>query len=154
MTKRREPNAETLRGLIRTFVRRFGLLDQSRTPCRLPMTVSDAHALVELVHNPGIEPLELSRRLGLSKSAVSRLLPRLKRRGQIRQERKKQDGRAYSLYLTDKGKRTAEMIDQESLLMFGKILSRMPEREAKQILNSLPLLIQAISESHRTLGAK
>ena len=118
------------------------------------MTVSDAHALVELVHNPGIEPLELSRRLGLSKSAVSRLLPRLKRRGQIRQERKKQDGRAYSLYLTDKGKRTAEMIDQESLLMFGKILSRMPEREAKQILNSLPLLIQAISESHRTLGAK
>jgi DNA-binding MarR family transcriptional regulator len=154
MTNRREPKAETLRGLIRTFVRRFGLLDQSRTPCGLPMTVSDAHALVELVHNPGIEPLELSRQLGLSKSAVSRLILRLKKRGQIRQERNKDDGRAYGLYLTEKGKRTAKMIDQESLLMFEKILSGMPEREAKQLLNSLPLLIQAISESHRTPGAK
>jgi DNA-binding MarR family transcriptional regulator len=118
------------------------------------MTVSDAHALVEVLNNPGIEPLELSRQLGLSKSAVSRLILRLKRRGQIRQARNKDDGRAYNLDLTDKGKRTAKMIDQESLLMFGKILSRIPEREAKQLLNSLPLLIRAISESHRTLGAE
>ena len=154
MSKNIEPNAETLRGLIRTFVRRFGLLDQSHTPCGLPMTVSDAHALVELLHDPGIEPLELSRRLGLSKSAVSRLLPRLKRRGQIRQERNKEDGRAYSLYLTDKGKRAAEMIDQESLQMFGRILSGIPKSEAKQLLNSLPLLIRAISESHRSLDVE
>jgi DNA-binding MarR family transcriptional regulator len=118
------------------------------------MTVSDAHALVEISHNPGIEPLELSKRLGLSKSAVSRLLPRLKRRGQIRQERSMEDGRAYSLYLTDKGKRTAKMIDQESLLMFRRILSGVPKRGAKQLLNSLQLLIRAISESHRTLDAE
>ena len=147
-------DAETLRKLIRSFVRRFGLLDQSHTPCGLPMTVSDAHALVELLHNPGIEPLELSRRLGLSKSAVSRLLPRLKRRNQIRQVRNKEDRRAYSLYLTEKGKRTAKMIDKESLLMFEKILSGMPEHEAKQLLNSLPLLIRAISESHCPLDAE
>jgi DNA-binding MarR family transcriptional regulator len=151
MNAKESHDAEELRKLIRAFVRRFGLLDQSHTPCGLPMTVSDAHALVEMLHNPGIEPLELSRRLGLSKSAVSRLLPRLKRRGQIRQERSKDDGRAYSLHLTDKGKRAAKMIDQESLLMFGRILLGIPEREAKQLLNSLPLLIQAISESHRSL---
>jgi DNA-binding MarR family transcriptional regulator len=137
-------DAETLRGLIRTFIRRFGLLDQNHTPCGLPMTVSDAHALVELWHSPGIEPLELSRRLGLSKSAVSRLLLRLKRRGQIRQERNKDDGRAYNLNLTEKGKRTANLINHESILLFGTILSRMRERDAKQLLDSLPLLIQAI----------
>ena len=146
--------AETLRKLIRTFVRRFGLLDQSHTPCGMPMTVSDAHALMELLHSSGIEPLELSRRLGLSKSAVSRLLLRLKRRGHIRQERSKEDGRAYSLYLTDKGIRTAKTIDQESLRLFGKILSGIPEREAKKLLDSLPILIRAISESHRTLDAE
>jgi DNA-binding MarR family transcriptional regulator len=110
------------------------------------MTVSDAHALAELLNSPGIEPLELSRRLGLTKSAVSRLLIRLKRRGQIRQVRNKEDGRAYNLHLTAKGKRTARVIDRESLLMFGRILSSIPEREATVLLNSLPLLIQAISE--------
>ena len=154
MSKNPEPNAEALRELIRTFVRRFGLLDQSHTPCGLPMTVSDAHALVEVLHSPGVEPLELSRRLGLSKSAVSRLLPRLKRRGHIRQERNREDGRAYSLYLTDKGKQAAKMIDQESLLLFGKILSGLPQREARQLLNTLPFLIRAISESHGNLDAE
>jgi DNA-binding MarR family transcriptional regulator len=135
-----------LRGLIRAFIRRFGLLDQSRTPCGLPMTVSDAHALVEVLHSPGIEPLELSKRLGLSKSAVSRLLFRLKRRGQVRREKDKNDGRAYNLHLTEKGKRTANLIDRESLVMFGTILSGMSEPEARQLLNSLSLLIQAIPE--------
>jgi DNA-binding MarR family transcriptional regulator len=143
-------DAATLRKLIRALVRRFGLLDQRHTPCGLPMTVSDAHALVELLHDPGIEPLELSRRLGLSKSAVSRLLPRLKTRGQIRQERNREDGRTYSLFLTEKGKRAAKMIDRESLLMFGEILSGIPEREAKQLLHSLPHLIRAIP-AHRPI---
>jgi DNA-binding MarR family transcriptional regulator len=144
VTKRSD--AETLRQLIRTFIRCFGLLDQSRTPCGLPMTVSDAHALVELLLSPGLEPLELSRRLGLSKSAVSRLLLRLKRRGQITQKSDQSDGRAFNLHLTEKGKRTANLINRESITLFGSILSRIREDDAKRILDSLPLLIQAIRE--------
>jgi len=148
-----EPNAETLRGLIRALVRRFGLLDQSHTPCGLPMTVSDAHALVEILGNPRIEPLELSRRLGLSKSAVSRLLARLKKRGQLRQERNSDDGRYSNLILTEKGNRIARMIDRESLLLFEAIFAGIDEREAKQLVNSLPHLIRAIPEPHRNPDA-
>jgi DNA-binding MarR family transcriptional regulator len=118
------------------------------------MAVSDAHALLELLQSPGIEPLELSRRLGLTKSAVSRLIARLKRRGQIRQVRNREDGRVYNLSLTGKGKQTADMIDRESLLMFGKILSGIPEEQAKLVLKALPLLIEAIPETHRILDTK
>jgi DNA-binding MarR family transcriptional regulator len=139
-------DAETLRELIRSFVRRFGLLDQCHTPCGLLMTVSDAHALVELLHSPGLEPLALSRRLGLSKSAVSRLLLRLKRRGQITQEKDQNDRRAVHLCLTEKGKRTANLINLESIALFGSILSRIHKRDSKRILDSLPILIQAIPE--------
>jgi DNA-binding MarR family transcriptional regulator len=146
MTADRKKEAEALRELIRVFVRRFGLLDQSHTPCGMPMTLSDAHALVELLHNPGIGPLELSGRLGLSKSAVSRLVDRLKGRGQIRQLRDKEDGRAFNLNLTEKGKRVADMIDRESLQLFGRILGSIPETETKQLLATLPLMIQAIPE--------
>jgi DNA-binding MarR family transcriptional regulator len=140
-------DAEVLRELIRTFVRRFGLLDQSHTPCGLPMSVSDAHALVELLRIPGIEALELSRQLGLSKSAVSRLLPRLKRRGHITQKRNPKDGRASNIYLTEKGTRTAKLINRESIELFGKILANIREVDAKQILDALPLLIKAIPDS-------
>jgi DNA-binding MarR family transcriptional regulator len=111
------------------------------------MSVSDAHALVELLRSPGVEPLELSRRLGLSKSAVSRLLFRLKRRGQITQERDENDGRAFHLRLTEKGRQAANLINRESITLFGKILSKIREGDAKRILDSLPLLIQAIPKS-------
>jgi len=154
MSSIRNPDAETLRGLIRAFVRRFGLLDQSHTPCGLPMAVSDAHALIEILRRPGIEPLELSKRLGLSKSDVSRLLSRLKKRAQIRQERNKEDGRVYNLHLTEKGKRTANVVERESLVMFETIFSRIPGPKAKQLLNSLPHLIRAIPESLRYLNAE
>jgi DNA-binding MarR family transcriptional regulator len=146
MSTTKRSDAEILRQLIRTFVRRFGLLDQNHTPCGLPMAVSDAHALVEMLRSPGLEPLKLSRRLGLSKSAVSRLLLRLKRRGQITQQRDRNDGRVFNLYLTEKGKRTANLINRESITLFGSILSKIREDDVKLILGSLPLLIQAIPE--------
>lgn len=119
-------------------------MDEKRTPCGMPIPVSDAHALMELLKNPGIEQMELSRRLGLSKSAISRLLLRLERRGQVKKITSRDDGRAYNLQLTDKGKRQAEMINRESLATFGVVISGLSEEAADQLLESLPLLIKAL----------
>jgi len=142
-----------LRVLIQTFIRRFGLLDQTRTPCGLPITVSDAHTLMELLQNPDFDQMELSRKLGLSKSAMSRLLQRLKRRGQISRSRSKVDGRAYSLKLTKKGKRQAEMINRESLATFKSIISGISEDVARQLLECFPFLIKALPEPRRYLNS-
>jgi len=137
-------NAEVLRELIHGFIRRFGLLDDKRTPCGMPISVSDAHALMELLKNPRIEQMELSRRLGLSKSAISRLLLRLARRGQIQRTKSRDDGRVYNLSLTQKGKRRAEIINRESLITFGAIISGLSEDTADQLFKCLPLLIKAL----------
>jgi len=140
------PNAETLRNLIHTFIRRFGLLDEARTPCGLPIAVSDAHALMELLHNPGIEQVELAKRLGLSKSAVSRLLLRLENRGLVQRAISKEDRRAHDLRLSDKGERMASRINRESLARFETILSGLPDGKSASLLECLPHLIQAIPE--------
>ena len=139
-----KPNPEKLRVLIQTFIRRFGLLDQTRTPCGMPIAVSDAHALMELLINPGIEQMELSRRLGLSKSAISRLLLRLARRGQIQRTKSRDDGRVYNLSLTQKGKSRAEVINRESLMTFKAIISGLSKDATDQLSKSLPLLIKAL----------
>jgi DNA-binding MarR family transcriptional regulator len=137
-------DAEKLRALIHAFIRNFGLLDQTRTPCGMPISVSDAHALMELLKDPGIEQMELSRRLGLSKSAVSRLLQRLKRRGQIQRMKSKDDGRAYNIRLTEKGLRQADMINHESLATFGMIISGLSKDSTDRLLECLPPLIEAL----------
>jgi len=139
-----KPNPEKLRVLIQTFIRRFGLLDQTRTPCGMPIAVSDAHALMELLKNPGIEQMELSRRLGLSKSAISRLLLRLARRGQIQRTKSRDDGRVYNLSLTQKGKSRAEVINRESLMTFKAIISGLSQDATDKLSKSLPLLIKAL----------
>ena len=59
------------------LIRRFGLLDSDRTPCGQPVAVSHAHALMELLRAPATKQGELARPLGLSKSAVSRMVDQL-----------------------------------------------------------------------------
>jgi DNA-binding MarR family transcriptional regulator len=152
MTK--ESNMERLRALIHAFIRNFGLLDQRRTPCGLPISVSDAHALMELLMTPDIDQMSLSRKLGLSKSATTRLVQRLKRRGQIDRYRSQEDGRAYNLQLTDKGKRQAERINEESLSTFGAILAGIAKDEIGPLIDSLSILIQAIPEIKNNLSIK
>jgi DNA-binding MarR family transcriptional regulator len=149
-----KPDAENLRALIHAFIRNFGLLDQTRTPCGMPISVSDAHALMELLKTPNIDQINLSKKLGLSKSATTRLVQRLKRRGQISRRRNQSDGRAYNLKLTERGKRQAEMINRESLATFRTILSGVPDDGARSLMNSLSLLIQAVPEQQNYLSTK
>ncbi len=146
MTKK--PNPEALRVMVQAFIHRFGLLDQTRTPCGLAISVSDAHALMELLNNPNIDQMDLSRRLGLSKSATTRLVQRLKRRGQINRTRSQADGRAYNLQLTEKGKRQAQMINRESLSTFSSIISELSVETADKLLECLPYLIEALPKTH------
>ncbi len=140
------PDANALRTLIHAFIRRFGLLDQSRTPCGMPLATSDAHALMELQRDPGLEQVELATRLGLSKSAVSRMLVRLEERGLVRRARSQADGRAHDLRLSARGERLATQVNEQSLRRFGTLLSRLPAGTPAPLLECLAHLVNAVPE--------
>jgi DNA-binding MarR family transcriptional regulator len=140
---------ENLRGLVQTFVRRFGLLDAARTPCGKPIPISAAHALFELSRTPGIDQVEVALRLGMSKSAVSRLLAGLERRDLLRRERSKDDGRARRLSLTAKGKRMAAEISRASLAFFDEIVAALPKQSVGRLCEGLSDLIRAIPAPQR-----
>ncbi len=101
---------------------------------------------MDLLKNPDIDQMNLSKNLGLSKSATTRLVQRLKRRDQISRSRNQSDGRAYNLRLTEKGKRQAEMINRESLSTFGAILSEVPYDKVRPLIDCLALLIRAVPD--------
>jgi len=142
-------DAENLRQLIHTFIRRFGLLDQAQTPCGMPLPVSHAHALMEVLHAPGLTQNELAARLGLSKSNVSRLVASLVAAGSAQRQRDGKDGRAYRIVLTPKGRRTAEELDQRSLTRFGDLLARVPMSRRGSITRALALLAEAVERVPR-----
>jgi DNA-binding MarR family transcriptional regulator len=78
-TRPRQNDADALRTLVQQFVRQFGLLAESETPCGQPLHTSHAHALMILLHadKAGIHQAALARQLGIDKSNASRLVHRL-----------------------------------------------------------------------------
>ena len=137
-------DAARLRAAFHAVVRRFGLLDTSHTGCGRPLAVSHAHALIELRRAAGVVQRDLAATLGLSKSAVSRIVRRLESRGWVQRERSADDGRERRLSLTRSGRRLAEDVDEASILHFTSLVDGIPPRRRAAVVSALETLARAI----------
>lgn len=129
-----------------TLVRAFGLHHPQRTPCGQPVTVSEAHALMEVARGP-LPQAELVTRLRLEKSSVSRLVGRLEQRRWLARERDPADGRAVLLQLTEEGRRAAEQLAAARAHRFSRLFAAIPPPEREAVLRTLDVLVRAMNES-------
>ncbi|WP_417684141.1 helix-turn-helix domain-containing GNAT family N-acetyltransferase [Roseibium sp.] len=95
---------EAIRNASRTFVREHGFLDS--TLAGTEFSPSAVHAIIEIGREPGLTAKDLSERLNLEKSSISRLLKGLERKGQIRFSPNENDRRSVFLALTERGRET------------------------------------------------
>ncbi|HEY6233636.1 MAG TPA: helix-turn-helix domain-containing protein, partial [Candidatus Elarobacter sp.] len=75
------------------LVRSLGLHRPDETPCGQPISVAEAHALLEIAREPGLTQNGLANRLALEKSTVSRIAALLEGRGWVRRVRDDRDAR-------------------------------------------------------------
>ncbi len=129
------------------LIRAFGLHKPEETPCGRPVSVAEAHSLMELSRVETLVQKELASRLRLEKSTVSRLVGMLEGRGWVERSRSQQDGRAVELRLTEAGRRTAEDIAEARREKFARVLEAIPEEERESVLESMRLLEEAMRES-------
>lgn len=133
-----------------TLIRAFGLHKPDETPCGRPVSVAEAHALMELSRGEPASTMvqkELASRLRLEKSTVSRLVGMLENRGWLERSRSRQDGRALELRLTGAGRRTAMGIAEARRAKFARVLEAIPEEDRESVLKSMRILEEAMSES-------
>src|SRR4051812_35895403 len=112
------PPADLLRTSIQRFVRSFGLLNGDQTPCGLPLSPSHAHALMALIdrersHQRSTQQ-DLVKILGVDKSNVPRLCAKMLESGHLSQQPSLDDGRAWLVSLTEKGRLLAERVEAAS----------------------------------------
>ena len=129
------------------LVRAFGLHHPEKTPCGQSVSVAEAHALMELTQAVSLSQGELSQRLDLEKSTVSRLVSSLDRRGWIERDRNPTDRRIVEIQLTDAGKQTAAILSAARQTKFDKVLSAIPKDRQDDVLDALNILVEAIRES-------
>ncbi|MBA2614690.1 MAG: winged helix-turn-helix transcriptional regulator [Actinobacteria bacterium] len=126
------------------FVRAFGLHRPDRTPCGKPLSVSEAHALMELDGRESVSQSELASALRLEKSTVSRLVSQLIARGWVERGRDDDDGRVRRLRLSDRGARVAAEVAGARREKFESLLARIPDTERTSVQRALRVLVDAL----------
>lgn len=103
MAKNNEPDW-IIRMKLTEEIRRFSTLYIQKTAKGSSYSAQEIDALFRIRLEDGLmSPLELSRRMGVSKPIVSRLLDRLNTKGVIAKTASGSDKRSYYLKLTQKG---------------------------------------------------
>ncbi|MFI6086284.1 MarR family winged helix-turn-helix transcriptional regulator [Streptomyces sp. NPDC051217] len=135
-----------LQDALRGFVRAFGLHQPESTPCGRAIPVSEAHALGELAQEGELRQVELSRRLRLQKSTVSRLVGQLTARGWVERATAPDDGRGIILRLTPSGRNAAHNLAEARREKFSRLLDSIPPHERAGVLHALGVLTEALDE--------
>jgi DNA-binding MarR family transcriptional regulator len=127
----------------RTIVRELGFMNRHLAGTEL--TASQVHALLELETAPDIRAAQLKVVLRLDKSATSRLLADLVRRGYISNKPSNGDGREKHLRLTAAGVRQLAVIHERANRQIITALENLSPAERNVILQGLSLYAHALN---------
>jgi MarR family transcriptional regulator for hemolysin len=93
---------------------------------------------------------DLVKVLGVDKSNVTRLSAKMVDAGHLAQHPSPNDGRAWLVSLTPKGRRVAERVEVASRARFDRVLSVLPSDAARTaVIRSLDLLNTALLETRK-----
>lgn len=134
-------------GHMIALVRALGLHKPDETPCGQPVSVAEAHALLEIAREPALTQNGLAARLRLEKSTVSRLAGMLQRRGWIRRVRDERDARFVRLHLTQRGIKANAKIADSRRRHFDRIFAAIPAARRTAVVESLSLLSEVSREA-------
>ncbi|MCG8558593.1 MAG: helix-turn-helix domain-containing GNAT family N-acetyltransferase [Hyphomicrobiales bacterium] len=138
-----------VRSASRALVREFGFMGKTVAGTDLPP--SAVHAIVEIGAAGRLSAKDLSAKLLLEKSTVSRLVKSLVERGELREARAADDGRSKHLHLTHRGAATLDAITAFAERQVGSALAPLPDRCRQQVLTGLETYTAALKAS-RTCG--
>jgi len=124
-----------IRTASRDLVRQFGLMKQTVAGTDLPL--SSVHAIIEIGRAGQLSSRELSQKLQLEKSTVSRLVKSLLARGELQELRSSSDLRVKLLSLTRQGKKTLGNIDRYAEAQVSTALDRLNADSRQRVLKGL-----------------
>ena len=110
-------------------------------------TYSQCHTIVEVGNCGTLSLIELAQRLNMDKSAMSRIVDDLVKKGYLRREQDTRDRRYVVIELTEVGNGVYQQIEENSFQQFSKLVSALPETERRSVISGLKALNQAMASS-------
>jgi DNA-binding MarR family transcriptional regulator len=117
--------------------------------CCHGVTLAQCHALLELDSHKSLTLNELSERLYLDKSTVSRTIESLVNMGIVTREIPRENRRTVSISLTGQGKDICNQIHKESDAYFEAVLDSIPEQDLPAFMRSIEAVAQKMIQLNR-----
>lgn len=142
-------DALKLRTDIKKMIILTGVFESQNLPngsFEKPLPTSQMMALEELEMEK-LTIWQLSNKLRLETSTVSRLVDKLVKMGLVYREVNEKNRRELFLHLTEKGHITVNRLREQSLTFYQRILNNLSESEQKIVVDGFELFIDSISKS-------
>lgn len=138
--------AATLRELLRTLIRKLGVLERSEAGC-CDMTLSQCNALIEVGRAGVLSVNQLADRLNLDKSTASRVSDKLVLDGQLLRHEDPNDRRYVVLKLTERGSQTYANLENRMTAYFEEVIAGVDPAERAAMLRGLQTLAAALNSN-------
>lgn len=136
--------AAMLRELLRTLIRKLGILERSEAGC-CGITLSQCNALIEVGRAGVLSVNQLADRLNLDKSTASRVSDKLVLDGQLLRQEDSNDRRYVVLKLTERGSQTYANLENRMTAYFEEVIGGVDPAERAAMLRGLQTLASALN---------
>jgi DNA-binding MarR family transcriptional regulator len=133
-------DADRLQRAFAGMIRALGLLRPDTTPCGQPVTVTEAHALGELLDHGPMTQQRLADALGLQKSTVSRLVDQLVGADLAARSPNPDDRRSVLVGLTRNGTTRARRLAAARRRLFAGLVEQLDPGDRRTVLAGLTRL--------------
>ncbi len=138
---------EDVGDMVRKLVRMFQLFERDQIKVH-GFTTTQCYALLEIDKSGSIAMNELSERMNLNSSTMTRILDNLVRDGYIERKKSPEDRRLVLVELSEKGKASAKDLNASVNGYYKKVICSIPEGKLQDVLNSADLLVHAFEKSN------
>jgi MarR family transcriptional regulator, organic hydroperoxide resistance regulator len=111
-------------------------------------TSTQCYVLLEILKVQSLTMNELSDKLNLNSSTMTRIIDNLVRDEYITRTRDEVDRRIVLVSLTDKGNEAAKALNESVNNYYKKIIAGIPEGQVENVLNSVNLLLDAFRKAN------
>lgn len=110
-------------------------------------TYSQCYVLLEILKCGSLTMNEISSKMHLGNSTITRIMDNLVRDHLILRQRSVQDKRMVEAVLTEQGTEAAQKLQRGITLYYQKIISNLPRGHVREVMNSVELLLSAVEKS-------
>jgi DNA-binding MarR family transcriptional regulator/GNAT superfamily N-acetyltransferase len=129
-----DPTA-AVRRFNRFYTRQLGLLEEGLL--HSPFSLTEVRVLYEITHHAGITATEVRELLALDAGYLSRILRGLRRQGLVAARASTSDRRRRELTVTERGRRTFDVLDARATGEVDAILARLSRGERRELVKAM-----------------